>query len=69
MNHLINNFTTIEEGISALKKAVDLRDQMGGAMYYNMLNDDCCEIARKLKSMGANTAELSQILGEGTHVV
>jgi len=32
---------TPEEGVSAYKKAVDIRNQMGGAMYWNMLNDEC----------------------------
>jgi len=70
MNHLQNlaKFTTKEEGLKALKEAVDLRDKMGGAMYWNMMNDDCVEIANKLRRIeGVTTEEISGILGEGTH--
>ena len=60
-------FTTVEEGKEVLKKHVSIRDEMGGAMYWNALNDECCTIANKLKDIGANKDEISQILGEGTH--
>lgn len=58
---------TVEQGIEKLKESVSLRDQMGGAMYWNILNDDCCELARKLLDMGADRQTLSNILGAGTH--
>jgi hypothetical protein len=67
MNYLSDKFESIEQGIEKLKEAVSIRDQMGGAMYYNILNDDCCEMAITLASMGANREELSKILGKGTH--
>lgn len=67
MNYLSNQFPTVEEGIKALKEAVAIRDRMGGAMFYNILNDDCCSIANKLVSMGANREEIGQILGKGTY--
>jgi len=57
-------FETLEEGIDKLKQAVSARNQMGGAMYFNMLNDDCCEIGNKLLSMGANKKEIGEIIGE-----
>lgn len=66
MNYLADNFTTIEEGTEALRKAVALRDSMGGDLYYNILNDDCCSIANKLAAAGANRAEIGKILGAGT---
>ena len=31
---------------------------MGGALYWNILNDDCIEIAKKLVSIGANPKEV-----------
>jgi len=67
MNYLSDKFESIEQGIEKLKEAVSIRDQMGGAMYYNILNGDCCEMASKLASMGAVREELSKILGNGTH--
>jgi hypothetical protein len=66
MNYLSIDFKTLEEGIRALKEAVEIRDKMGGAMYYNILNDDCCSIANKLTSMGANREEVGKILGKGS---
>ena len=45
---------SIEEGFEKLKKAVSTRDQMGGAMYFNICEEDCLKIADKLSSMGAS---------------
>ncbi len=47
------NFSTIEEGKQNLKEAMELRDNMGGALYWNLCNDDCIEISRKLSDMEA----------------
>lgn len=58
----------IQKKIEELKKHVKLRDQMGGALYFNVLNDECCEKANKLSALGVNKQELSAILGPGTHV-
>jgi hypothetical protein len=44
-------FTTIKKGRKKLKEAYDLRDKMGGALYYNALNDDCKEISAKLEKL------------------
>lgn len=54
---------TLEEGLETLKGLVKTRNAMGGAMYFNMLNDDCCELAGKLKTMGADYEELATIIG------
>lgn len=67
MNYLNDNFTTLEQGIEELKKGVSLRDKMGGSLYWNTINDDCCELANKIKELGGNVTEISKILGEGTH--
>lgn len=62
MNMLNDKFDTIEEGIQKLKEGVALRNRMGGALYWNILNDDCMEIARKLRMMGADRGEIGNIL-------
>lgn len=62
MNFVDKNFKTVEEGIKKLKEAVVIRNKMCGAMYWNMLNDDCIEIAQKLKSMGVEISEINKIL-------
>ena len=55
--------TTKEEAMTLLKESVKTRDAMGGAMYFNILNDDCCEIAGKAKSLGGDHNEIADILG------
>ena len=55
---------TIEDGIARLKETVKIRDSMGGAMYFNILNDDCCELASQLVRRGANREEIHDILGK-----
>lgn len=62
MNMLDANFDNIETGLQKLKDAVSLRNKMGGALYYNILNDDCNEIASKLRNMGADADEIIAIL-------
>ena len=62
MNMLNANFDNIETGLQKLKDAVSLRNKMGGALYYNTLNDDCNEIASKLRNMGADADEITAIL-------
>lgn len=56
-------FTTIEEGIEKLKKAVSTRNQMGGALYFNVCEEDCLKIADKLSSMGASKLSIATIGG------
>lgn len=50
MNYLHKNleFDTVEEGEKQLAAAEEVRDKMGGALYYGILSDDCNEIRRKL---------------------
>lgn len=65
--HQFAEFSTKEEGIEQLKKAVELRDKMGGPFYWSIMNEDCCEIADKLLIYHTDRHEISAILGEGTH--
>lgn len=62
MNMLDDTFETVEEGIQKLKKSVAIRNQMGGALYWNILNVDCEKIARKLWMMGADYEEIRKIV-------
>lgn len=39
------NVLTKENCLDALRKEVALRDKMGGALYWNVVNDDCRKIA------------------------
>ncbi len=55
---------TIEEGITRLKQVVQTRDAMGGAMYFNIMNDDACELANQLLQRGADGTQLADIVGK-----
>ena len=55
-------FSTINEGIEKLKECVSIRNQMGGALYWNICNDDCLKLADKLIDKGANLSDIKQIL-------
>jgi len=55
-------FSTPEEGIEKLKSAVQIRDTMGGAMYWNICNDDCLMLAHNLVSVGADEQQIFSIL-------
>ncbi|MCM1220661.1 MAG: hypothetical protein NC548_39850 [Lachnospiraceae bacterium] len=57
------DFTTVEEGTKELKRMVNLRNSMGGAMYYNMCNEDVLRIADKLLDIGAVKQDLIDIMG------
>lgn len=39
-----------------------LSNQMGGALYWNILNDDCLMMAEKLMGKGVPKADLADIL-------
>ena len=55
-------FETKEQGIEKLKEAVSLRNRMGGALYWNIVNDICLKAAEKLLCMGVEKSELQTIL-------
>jgi hypothetical protein len=56
-----------EEVFEQLKKSVGIRNQMGGAMYWNILNDECCAIANKCIALGVDRSEITSLLGEGNY--
>ena len=56
------NFDTVENGIENLKTVVSMRNRMGGALYWNIVNDRCIEIADKLYAMGASREQIVAIL-------
>lgn len=52
--------------LEELRQKVKLRDQMGGALYYNILNDECCQLANKCAQLGCSREDIGSILGKGT---
>lgn len=59
---LDTTFETKEQGLEKLKETVSIRNQMGGALYWNIVNDDCLEITEKLFNMGVTSSEIKEIL-------
>ena len=45
------SFETVEEGEATLVKHTALRDQMGGALWWGVTNDECEEIKEKILSL------------------
>lgn len=58
--------STPEKVLEELKQKVQLRDQMGGSLYYNVMNDECCQLANKCLSVGCSRSDIDLILGQGT---
>lgn len=59
------DFNTPEEGITKLKKAVETRNQMGGALYFNVCEEDCLRLADKLTTAGVDKQTIAKIGGWG----
>jgi len=54
---------SIEQGIERLKKTIEIRDNMGGSMYFNIMNDDCCQLASQLVRRGADRKQIHDLIG------
>ena len=48
-----------------LKEHVRVRDTMGGSLYRNVMNDECCAIATRCARLGCDRAEIAKTLGRG----
>lgn len=57
------DFKTTEEGIEMLKKAVAIRNKMGGALYWNICEEDCLKLADRLTAAGADKQAIAAIGG------
>jgi len=49
--HKYLEFDTVEDGLKKLEEARSIRNQMGGALYYGILSEDCAEIERKVEDL------------------
>jgi hypothetical protein len=58
----------IDAAMSELKEKVRQRDSMGGDLWWNVLNGECCIIANKCGQLGGDYQEIASILGEGTFI-
>lgn len=56
------SFTSTEEGMEKLRKYVSIRNAMGGALYWNIVNADCLRLADALVFAGADRNEIKSIL-------
>lgn len=59
---LDTKFETLAEGMEKLEKAVIVRNQMGGALYWNICNDDCTSLAIELMQKGADSEKINKLL-------
>jgi hypothetical protein len=59
------NIKTAEELLKELKEKVNIRDQMGGTLYWNILNDKACTLANECLEAGINRQEIEELLGKG----
>jgi hypothetical protein len=57
----IDELKTKEDYVKKLKYAVSLRNQMGGTLYYEILNEYCSILADICMSKGCNTIEIANI--------
>jgi hypothetical protein len=55
----------LETGMKKLKENITLRNKMGGAMYWNMVNDDCRLIANKCIILGGDSEVIRSIMNGG----
>lgn len=59
-------FETIDQGMTALTEKKALRDKMGGAMWWNVLNDECLKLADDITALarvqGAYTETRQRII-------
>lgn len=60
---LDTSFSAPEDGIEKLKKAVGIRNQMGGALYFNICEDECLKLADKLSAAGVDKNLIASIGG------
>jgi len=63
MSMIDKDFDTVKEGMELLKKAVDVRNTMGGSMYWNMLNDEACNIGSKILKLGGDYEKIADMIG------
>jgi len=63
MSMIDKDFDTVEEGMDLLKKAVEVRNKMGGNMYWSMLNDEVCKIGSKTLKLGGDYEKIADIIG------
>lgn len=62
MDHL--DFETTEQGLELLKRTLATRNSIGGALYYNIVNDMCANIANKLFTLSADLNHIESIIAQ-----
>jgi hypothetical protein len=62
----LNEYTKedIPQLVDELKSTTSTRNTMGGAMYWNILNDEACAIGNRLTELGMARPEVAKIIGE-----
>ena len=60
---LDTKYATTDEGVEKLKKGVSIRNQMGGALYFSVLEDECLMLADRLTADGVDKKKIAEIGG------
>ncbi len=58
-----SNITDLEEAMKLLREQVRLRNQMGGKLYFDVLNDECCQLGNRARELGGSYAEIADTIG------
>lgn len=55
---------SIDKGflLSELKRIVDIRNQMGGSLYWNVVNDDCIKLSKRCIGLGVARSDITSIM-------
>jgi hypothetical protein len=53
---------TKESLLAELREHVKVRNMMGGALYWNVLDEECFQIAAKCVFLGCDKKEISKLL-------
>lgn len=61
LNNKTINEATAEECIKGCRKAAEIRNQMGGAMYWNMLNEQCHMLYDACREKGVEQDTMSEL--------
>lgn len=55
------NEATVEECIAGCRQAADIRNKMGGAMYWNMMNEQCHMLYDAAREKGADETTMTEL--------
>jgi hypothetical protein len=64
----LKDLDTKEKAMEQLIRTVSLRNRMGGALYFNVLNAEACMIAERCIELGIDRTVIEATLGAGNFI-